>query len=62
MEKVEREMELLVKLVVDDSSKGISKAIKQTFLVVAKTFCHMAYFSTYQIDKHIEMVLIKKVM
>ncbi|KAH6804544.1 hypothetical protein C2S51_032791 [Perilla frutescens var. frutescens] len=56
-EEIEKEMQLLVQLVLQDSSNGISRAIKQTFLVVAKTFCHRAYFSASQIETHISMIL-----
>ncbi|KAL0330176.1 UNVERIFIED_CONTAM: Syn-copalyl diphosphate synthase TPS3, chloroplastic [Sesamum radiatum] len=60
--EIEKEMQLLVKLVLQESSNGISKDIKQTFLMVAETFYYRAYFATEQIDKHVTKVLFDPVL
>ncbi|KAL0330181.1 UNVERIFIED_CONTAM: Syn-copalyl diphosphate synthase TPS3, chloroplastic [Sesamum radiatum] len=60
--EIEKEMQLLVKLVLQESSNGINKDIKQTFLMVAKTFYYRAYFTTEQIDKHVSKVLFHPVL
>ncbi|XP_011081991.1 copal-8-ol diphosphate hydratase, chloroplastic-like isoform X2 [Sesamum indicum] len=60
--EIEKDMQLLVKLVLQESSNGISKDIKQTFLMVAKTFYYRAYFATEQIDKHVSKVLFHPVL
>ncbi|KAL0393920.1 UNVERIFIED_CONTAM: Syn-copalyl diphosphate synthase TPS3, chloroplastic [Sesamum latifolium] len=60
--EIEKEMQLLVKLVLQESSNGISKDIKQTFLMVAKTFYYRAYFATEQIDNHVSNVLFAPVV
>ncbi|KAI3472948.1 hypothetical protein Pfo_028004 [Paulownia fortunei] len=59
--EIEKDMQLLVQLVLHDSSNGISKDIKQTFLVVAKTFYYRAYFSTEKIHNHISKILFEQV-
>ncbi|KAK4388993.1 Syn-copalyl diphosphate synthase TPS3, chloroplastic [Sesamum angolense] len=60
--EIDKEMQLLVKLVLQEFSNGISKDIKQTFLMVAKTFYYRAYFATEQIDKHVTKVLFDPVL
>ncbi|XP_057799334.1 probably inactive copalyl diphosphate synthase 3-like isoform X2 [Salvia miltiorrhiza] len=62
VEKIDKEMQSLVQLVMQDSSNGMSKAMKQTFLVVAKTFYHRAYFSAQEIEQHISMILFQNVV
>ncbi|XP_047965729.1 probably inactive copalyl diphosphate synthase 3-like [Salvia hispanica] len=61
-EEIKKEMELLVQLVMQDSSNGISKATKQMFLMVAKTFYHKAYFSAQEIEHHISRILFEQVV
>nr|UNZ93475.1 copalyl diphosphate synthase [Scutellaria baicalensis] len=60
--EVDKEMQLLVQLVLEDSSNGMSKDIKQNFLVVAKTFYYRAYFPTQQIESHISKILFEQVV
>lgn len=58
--EIESEMQLLVQLVLQEGI--ISKAIKQTFLVVAKTFYYRAYFSAQQIENHVSLILFEQLM
>nr|UVC58046.1 CPS3 protein [Isodon rubescens] len=60
--EMENEMQLLVQLVLQESSNGISKAIKQTFLVVAKAFYYRAYFSAKQIENHVSIILFEQLV
>ncbi|KAK4435737.1 Syn-copalyl diphosphate synthase TPS3, chloroplastic [Sesamum alatum] len=60
--EIENDMQLLVQLVLQESSNSISKDIKHIFLMVAKTFYYRAYFTTEQIDKHVSKVLFEPVV
>nr|WJZ49118.1 syn-copalyl diphosphate [Scutellaria barbata] len=60
--EIDKDMQLLVQLVLEDSSSGISKDIKQTFLMVAKTFYYRAYFPTQQIESHMSKILFRQVV
>ncbi|PIN03010.1 Copal-8-ol diphosphate hydratase [Handroanthus impetiginosus] len=57
-QEIEKDMQLLVQLVLQDSSNGIlSRDIKQTFFAVAKTFYYEAFFTSEQIENHVSRVL-----
>ncbi|KAL1532382.1 Gly-Xaa carboxypeptidase [Salvia divinorum] len=60
--QIEKETKLLALLVMQDSSNGVSKATKQMFLVVAKTFYHKAYFSAQEIENHISRIVFEEVV
>ncbi|KAK6782786.1 hypothetical protein RDI58_020582 [Solanum bulbocastanum] len=55
--EVELEMQEVVKLVLDNSSCGINKDIKNTFLAVAKSFYYIAYVTEELLNFHISKVL-----
>ncbi|PIN12315.1 Copal-8-ol diphosphate hydratase [Handroanthus impetiginosus] len=59
--EIERDIQLLVQFVLQDSPAGISKDIKQTFFVVVKTFYYRAYFTAEQIENHVSKVLFEQV-
>ncbi|PIN03008.1 Copal-8-ol diphosphate hydratase [Handroanthus impetiginosus] len=62
-QEIEKDMQLLVQLVLQDSSNGIlSRDIKQTFFAVAKTFYYRALFTSEQIENHASRVLFEPVV
>lgn len=57
----ESDMKEVVKLVLDNSSCGINKDMKKTFLAVAKTFYYSAYVTEEELNFHISKVLFEPV-
>lgn len=55
--EVELEMKEVVKLVLDSSSCGINKDMKNTFLAVAKSFYYIAHVTEELLNFHISKVL-----
>nr|AHW04047.1 diterpene synthase TPS2 [Plectranthus barbatus] len=60
--EMELEIQTLVKLVLQETSGGIDRNIKQTFLSVFKTFYYRAYHDAKTIDAHIFQVLFEPVV
>ncbi|KAJ1433077.1 Terpenoid cyclases/protein prenyltransferase alpha-alpha toroid [Sesbania bispinosa] len=61
--EIESEMQELVQLVLQNSSSNdIQSNIKNSFLMVAKSFYYTAYFDPETIKSHIEKVLFQKVV
>lgn len=54
-------MQELVQLVLQNSSDGLPSNIKNSFLIVAKSFNYAAYRDPETINSHIEKVLFQKV-
>ncbi|CAA3018360.1 Copal-8-ol diphosphate hydratase, partial [Olea europaea subsp. europaea] len=59
--EIECDIQTLVELVIC-TSDAVNKTIKQSFLMVAKTFYYMAYFSEETVDVHISKVLFERVV
>ncbi|MCD7469411.1 hypothetical protein HAX54_008456 [Datura stramonium] len=60
--EVESGMKALVKLVLQNSSCGINKDMKKTFLAVAKTFYYTAHVTEEILNFHISKVLFESVL
>ncbi|XP_061341359.1 ent-copalyl diphosphate synthase 1-like [Gastrolobium bilobum] len=60
--KIESEMQELVQLVLQNSSHGMHSNIKNSFLMVAKSFYYAAYCDPETINSHIDKVLFQKVI
>jgi len=58
---LEEEMQKLVKFVLSNTLNAIDPRLKQTFLLVAKTFFFVSCCSEQEIDYHIAKVLFHKV-
>ncbi|KAK4364805.1 hypothetical protein RND71_016163 [Anisodus tanguticus] len=59
--EVESDMKELVKLVLENSSCGINKDMKKTFLAVAKTFYYTAHVTEEVLNFHISKVIFEPV-
>ncbi|CAN4116364.1 unnamed protein product [Withania somnifera] len=59
--EIESDMKELVKLVLDNSSCGINKDMKKTFLAVAKSFYYCAHVTEDTLNFHISKVLFESV-
>ena len=59
--EIEEDMQELVQLVLQNTSDGNNTKIKQTFLMVAKTFYYAAYCDSKTINFHIGKVLFERV-
>ncbi|CAA3018453.1 Copal-8-ol diphosphate hydratase [Olea europaea subsp. europaea] len=59
--EIECDMQTLVELVICKFN-AVNKTVKQSFLMVAKTFYYMAYFSEETVDVHISKVLLERVV
>ncbi|CAI9755594.1 unnamed protein product [Fraxinus pennsylvanica] len=59
--ETECDMQTLVELVICKSD-AVNKNIKQSFLMVAKTYYYMAYFSADTVEFHISKVLFERVV
>ena len=59
--EIEEDMQELVQLVLQNTSDSINTKIKQTFLMVAKTFYYAAYCDSKTINFHIGKVLFETV-
>ncbi|XP_027188128.1 ent-copalyl diphosphate synthase, chloroplastic isoform X2 [Cicer arietinum] len=60
--KIESEMQELVQLVLQNSPNGLQSNIKNSFLIVAKSFYYAAYCDQETIHSHIDKVLFQKVI
>lgn len=55
-------MQELVQLVLQNSPNGLQSNIKNSFLIVAKSFYYAAYCDQETIHSHIDKVLFQKVI
>ncbi|KAL1536396.1 Gly-Xaa carboxypeptidase [Salvia divinorum] len=60
--ELEHDMQVLVKLVLEENGGGVDRDIKHTFLSVFKTFYYSAYHDDETTDVHILKVLFKPVV
>ena len=59
--KVESDMQELMKIVLENSPEGINPDIKSTFEMVGKSFYYAAYCGPKTISSHIAKVLFERV-